>query len=104
MPCAADPGPGPSTAAPHRRVEASTILASIDAALCPLCGASNACAMEAARSNGTADAPASCWCLSVDFTAALKMPLPDAARGVACICARCAARATAEAAAAQATT
>jgi hypothetical protein len=57
--------------------------------------------METARSAGGA-APASCWCQSVDFTAVLKAPLPDAARGVACICARCAAQAAARADAAQA--
>jgi hypothetical protein len=59
--------------------------------------------MEAVRSTG-ADAPASCWCQSVDFTAALKAPLSDAAPGIACICARCAAQATAGAAATQAPT
>ncbi|WP_429594812.1 cysteine-rich CWC family protein [Variovorax sp. PvP013] len=59
--------------------------------------------MEAARSTG-ADAPASCWCQSVDFTAALKAPLPNGARDVACICARCAAHATAGAATTQAPT
>lgn len=68
----------------------------VDPALCPLCGEANVCAMETARQTGAAPAP--CWCLSVDFTAALAKPLPDAARGVACICARCAVQASAAAA------
>jgi hypothetical protein len=96
--------PHPLNSDNHQFVEASTTPESTDAAHCPLCGESNACAMEAARSTGAADTPGSCWCLSVDFTAALKMPLPGAARGVACICARCAARTTARAAATQTAT
>ncbi len=61
-----------------------------DTTRCPLCGQPNACAQEAERVTGVAQAP--CWCLSVPFDDALLSRLPPQTVGVACICARCAAR------------
>jgi len=48
--------------------------------------------MEAERETGVAQA--ACWCMdaSVSFTPALLAGVPATARGLACICARCAAR------------
>jgi len=64
----------------------------VDPSRCPLCGQSNRCAMEVARETGVAPAP--CWCMdaSVSFTPALLAGVPATARGLACICARCAAQ------------
>ncbi|RZL03200.1 MAG: hypothetical protein EOP36_06060 [Rubrivivax sp.] len=53
---------------------------------CPLCGGPNACAVLAC---GMVDAP--CWCRSVAFSADLLAQVPEEARGLACVCARCAA-------------
>lgn len=47
--------------------------------------------MEAARAGGTP--PSACWCMQADFPPALRARVPEAARGRACICARCAAAA-----------
>ncbi len=55
---------------------------SIDRTRCPLCGESNACAMEA----GTGE----CWCRDVRFVPSLFERLPSGTRGAACICRRCA--------------
>jgi hypothetical protein len=52
---------------------------------CPLCGGENACAP--ARS-GRFDA--ACWCEEASFGAALLGRIPEALRGVACVCATCA--------------
>ncbi|XAH23431.1 cysteine-rich CWC family protein [Xylophilus sp. GW821-FHT01B05] len=61
-----------------------------DANHCPLCGALNSCAVEAARATGTA--PTDCWCFKLPaIDAAALARIPAAARGQACICARCAA-------------
>ena len=57
-------------------------------ARCPLCGRSNACAMAA--SGGTAT---SCWCTTATFSKALLDRVPEADRGVSCICAACTAAA-----------
>jgi hypothetical protein len=65
--------------------------ASIDPRLCPLCGASNRCAMEIARDTGVPQPP--CWCTQADFTAELLAGVPTEAQGAACICAACAAKA-----------
>jgi hypothetical protein len=54
--------------------------------LCPLCGSANACAP--ARS-GRFDEP--CWCRAATFSAALLARVPEPLRGVACVCAACAA-------------
>lgn len=65
-----------------------------DASRCPVCGAVNLCAMELARETG--NAPGECWCMQADFSASLLAQVPEAARGLACICARCAAGQTRE--------
>jgi hypothetical protein len=56
-----------------------------DPRLCPLCGEANACALAG---NAAAD---TCWCASVTITTAVLERVPPAARGVACVCRRCAA-------------
>ncbi|MFM9927927.1 cysteine-rich CWC family protein [Variovorax sp. H27-G14] len=61
----------------------------IDATRCPLCGEQNRCAMEVERETGQAQ-PA-CWCMQIDFSNAPLTNLPEEMRGLACICARCAA-------------
>ncbi|CAN5813663.1 hypothetical protein BH11PSE13_BH11PSE13_38200 [soil metagenome] len=61
----------------------------VDATRCPICGESNLCAIELARETGMQQAE--CWCMRADFSAAPLSTLPEAARGTACICARCAA-------------
>jgi len=53
---------------------------------CPLCGGANACAPAQCGSFDTA-----CWCQTASFDPALLAAVPEAARGLACICARCAA-------------
>jgi len=61
-----------------------------DPARCPLCGAGNGCAMEAARASGETQAP--CWCTEVDFRREVLEQLPPQSRGLACICRVCATR------------
>ncbi|MBS0427741.1 MAG: cysteine-rich CWC family protein [Proteobacteria bacterium] len=63
----------------------------VDPARCPLCGQGNGCAEEAARATGQPQPP--CWCMTADFPPLLRDAVPEAARGRACICARCAAAA-----------
>jgi hypothetical protein len=58
---------------------------------CPLCGQANQCAMEAQRMNGIQQPP--CWCIQATFTAELLARIPPPARGLACVCAACAAEA-----------
>lgn len=53
---------------------------------CPLCGEPNGCAMAAGAAEG------SCWCASVTIPRAALECIPVAARGVACVCRRCAER------------
>jgi hypothetical protein len=61
----------------------------VDPARCPLCGAPNGCALQAARaSNG---APQPCWCTRVRFAPQLLARVPAPAQRRACICAACAA-------------
>ncbi|MDM7457595.1 MAG: cysteine-rich CWC family protein [Tepidimonas sp.] len=60
-----------------------------DPARCPICGGSNACAMERKRQTGLDQPP--CWCTQVQFSAEMLDRIPPNARGLACICARCAA-------------
>jgi hypothetical protein len=55
--------------------------------LCPLCGQPNQCAMEVERATGIAQPP--CWCAQTQFSADLLNKIPEAARGVACLCAAC---------------
>lgn len=45
--------------------------------------------METERLTGVPQGP--CWCLTAPFDEALLQRIPDNARGLACICARCAA-------------
>jgi len=67
----------------------TTAAAAIDATRCPLCGEPNRCAQEIERETGRAQPP--CWCMQVDFSHAPLANLPAPMRGLACICARCAA-------------
>jgi hypothetical protein len=68
--------------------EGRSLIATAAASACPLCGQANACAMEAERRTGIAQPP--CWCLSAAFDARALERIPEASRGVACICERCA--------------
>jgi hypothetical protein len=61
-----------------------------DPSRCPLCGASNACAMELERATGQPQGP--CWCTQVTFDAGVLARTPVEARGKACLCPSCAAR------------
>ncbi len=65
----------------------------LDTTRCPLCGNANRCAIEIERESGQPQPP--CWCLTATFTDALRERVPAEARGLACICARCAATASA---------
>lgn len=62
--------------------------APIDPLRCPLCGADNACAMEAERASGQPQPP--CWCTRAVFPPALRAQVPAPARNRACICPACA--------------
>jgi hypothetical protein len=44
--------------------------------------------MEKAKATGTK--PERCWCMDAVFTPAVMDQVPDAAKGKACICAKCA--------------
>lgn len=55
--------------------------------VCPLCGGGNDCAMT--RSDGNRS---ECWCMSVKIGPEILAKVPEASRGVACICARCTTR------------
>ena len=59
--------------------------APIQAVSCPLCGEANECA---AAASGTFDTP--CWCRDATFSAELIARVPEAQRGLACICQPCA--------------
>jgi hypothetical protein len=52
-----------------------------DTSRCPLCGERNECGMAAGRDE--------CWCTTVVIEKATLDRLPEAARGVVCVCARC---------------
>ncbi len=56
-----------------------------DPARCPLCGQGNQCAIEAGQPI------AGCWCMGSAVSPAALAALPDTARGLACLCPRCAA-------------
>jgi len=47
--------------------------------------------MELEKATGQPQPP--CWCITVNFDAALLAQIPDAARRQACICQRCASQA-----------
>jgi hypothetical protein len=57
----------------------------VDPARCPLCGGPNRCAMVA----GQTEEP--CWCTKVTLTTEMLERIAPSQRGVACICAECAA-------------
>jgi hypothetical protein len=59
----------------------------VDPARCPLCGGPNRCALAA----GASGAAAPCWCKDAAIPRPRLALVPEAARGVACICAACAA-------------
>lgn len=54
---------------------------------CPLCGQPNQCAMEVQLATGIPQPP--CWCTQTQFSAELLNKIPEAAQGVACLCAAC---------------
>ena len=63
----------------------------IDPSVCPLCGATNQCAMEIAKTTGK---PLErCWCVDSVFTPELLESLPEATKGKACVCAACSSKA-----------
>ncbi|WP_309898552.1 cysteine-rich CWC family protein [Variovorax soli] len=64
---------------------------SLDASCCPLCGEANHCAIERERETGQSRAP--CWCRQASFSPGVLESVPAGARGLACVCARCATRA-----------
>ena len=63
----------------------------IDPSRCPLCGQDNRCAMEIERDTGQVQPP--CWCVDATFSPGLFARIPTEARGQACICAACVAKA-----------
>jgi len=54
---------------------------------CPLCGQPNQCAIAIESATGLPQPP--CWCAQTHFSADLLNQIPEAARGVACLCAAC---------------
>ncbi|MDB5849553.1 MAG: hypothetical protein JWP29_3305 [Rhodoferax sp.] len=67
----------------------SALDTSPDPTVCPLCGQGNACAAELERSTGQAQPP--CWCMEERIGADVLAQVPADARGLACVCQRCAA-------------
>ncbi|SEB21067.1 cysteine-rich CWC family protein [Variovorax sp. YR216] len=69
----------------------------VDASRCPLCGEANRCAMDVERETGQKQPP--CWCMAAEFSFSpeLLARVPQEKRGLACICARCAALAVVQA-------
>ena len=53
----------------------------LDPARCPLCAQPNKCGMAAGE--------ASCWCFEAQLALDALARIPEQARGVACICAKC---------------
>ncbi|WP_188864743.1 cysteine-rich CWC family protein [Pseudomonas asuensis] len=53
--------------------------------LCPHCGQPNGCAQV-----GCSQPPADCWCFHTPIAPGALSALPDDARNIACLCARCA--------------
>ncbi|RYF32278.1 MAG: hypothetical protein EOO26_11950 [Comamonadaceae bacterium] len=49
----------------------------------------NLCAIELASKTG--EAQGECWCMKADFSLAPLGEVPEEMRGLACLCARCAA-------------
>lgn len=71
---------------------ASPPVTAVDPRSCPLCGATNQCAMERERETGQKQPP--CWCTQVDFNRAVLDDIPASARRLACVCQSCATRPT----------
>lgn len=67
-------------------------MATIDPSHCPVCGDHNGCAAVAAGRARCTD----CWCFRVTIAADALARIPEALRGQACLCARCAAAAPGE--------
>jgi hypothetical protein len=65
----------------------STLTPAPVAALCPLCGQPNQCAMEVQRLTGVEQGP--CWCTQASFSQSLLEQIPASLRGLACVCAAC---------------
>jgi hypothetical protein len=59
----------------------------IDPTRCPICLEPNLCAMEKAKAASTK--PERCWCIDAVFTPEVMDQVPEAAKGKACICAKC---------------
>lgn len=51
---------------------------------CPLCGGPNACVMADASNSGK-----TCWCVAAAFSSDLLARVPEAQRGLTCICIQC---------------
>lgn len=66
--------------------DASPSPAVVPAAVCPLCGGANGCALAAAD-GGTGE----CWCSTARIAPEALARIPAPERGRRCICARCAA-------------
>lgn len=64
-------------------------MTTVDPKRCPLCGEPNACAAAAAAAGG--GSCGDCWCFHAKVADTALAQIPAAARGVACVCARCAA-------------
>jgi hypothetical protein len=71
-----------------------TATAALDPTRCPLCGEPNQCAMEIERASGEKQPP--CWCMAAGFDSAVLDRIPAPARGLACVCARCGRRRSAQ--------
>ena len=55
--------------------------ATLDPTRCPLCALPNVCGMAAGE--------ASCWCFDAQLAPEALARIPERARGVVCICAKC---------------
>jgi hypothetical protein len=64
-----------------------------------VCGQANACAAELEKLTGEAQPP--CWCMTSKIPAEVLTRVPAEARGLACVCQRCAQAETPPAAGAQ---
>ena len=60
----------------------------VDPSLCPVCGEPNSCGLSRGKSE--------CWCLALQIPEQALARVPAEAKNLACICARCAARAADE--------
>lgn len=62
---------------------------SVDPTRCPICHETNVCSMEKAKATGIK--AERCWCMDAVFSHSVMDQVPEAAKGKACICAKCAA-------------